>query len=149
MPVIRLETRIAAAPEDCFELSLDVDLHMQSTAASKERAVAGVMSGRLGPGESVTWEAVHFGVRLHLTSRITEFDRPHRFVDEMVRGPFNHLRHVHEFLAADGGTLMVDSFDYASPLGVLGKLADLFLVRRYLERLLRTRNAFIKAVAER
>jgi ligand-binding SRPBCC domain-containing protein len=147
MPVIHVETRIDADPQRCFNLARDVGVHQQSTAKSKERAVDGVTAGKLALGETVTWEAIHFGVRMRLTSRITAFDPPRRFVDEMVKGPFHHLRHVHEFRPVDG-TLMIDDFDYASPLGLLGRIADAVLVRRYLDRLLRERNAFIKRVAE-
>lgn len=148
MPHIHLETRIAADPQRCFDLARDVELHQQSTARSKERAVGGVMSGKLALGDTVTWEATHFGIRMRLTSRITEFDPPQRFVDEMVKGPFHHLHHVHEFREFDG-TLMVDDFDYASPLGPLGWIADALVLHRYLERFLRQRNAFIKRIAER
>jgi len=148
MPVIVLRTRVAAPPSRCFDLARDVDLHQRSTAASRERAVAGVTSGRLGRGDEVTWEATHFGVRQRLTSRITEFDPPNRFVDEMVRGAFTRFRHEHQFLSIPDGTEMVDTFDYTSPLGPLGRLADGLFLRRYMTRLLRDRNAYLKRVAE-
>ena len=148
MPVIVLRTRVAAPPSRCFDLARDIDLHQRSTAASRERAVAGVTSGPLGRGDEVTWEATHFGVRQRLTSRITEFDPPNRFVDEMVRGAFARFRHEHQFLSIPDGTDMVDIFDYTSPLGPLGRLADGLFLRRYMTRLLRARNAYLKRVAE-
>ena len=148
MPIIRLETLIAAPVETCFDLARDVDLHQRSTAASGEKAVAGVTSGLMGLGDEVTWEATHFGVRQRLTSRISEFDRPNRFVDEMVRGTFARLRHTHDFLRQDAGTLMVDVFDYTAPLGPLGRLADVIFLRRYMTRFLQQRNAYLKSVAE-
>ena len=148
MPVIVLRTRIVAPPSRCFDLARDVDLHERSTAASHERAVAGVTSGLLKPGDEVTWEATHLGVRQRLISRITEFDPPNRFVDEMVRGAFARFRHEHQFLAVRGGTEMVDIFDYTSPLGPLGRLADGLFLRRYMMRLLRARNAYLKRAAE-
>ncbi len=43
---------------------------------------------------------------------------------------------------------MVDVFDYASPLGPLGWLADRLVIRRYMERFLITRNRILKAAAE-
>jgi ligand-binding SRPBCC domain-containing protein len=55
---------------------------------SNEQAIAGVMSGLIGPDEEVTWEARHFGLRVRMTSRITEYDRPRAFTDEQVSGPF-------------------------------------------------------------
>jgi len=148
MPVIVLRTRVAAPPSRCFDLARDVDLHQRSTAASRERAVAGVTSGLLGRGDVVTWEATHFGVRQRLTSRVTEFDPPNRFVDEMVRGAFARFRHEHQFLSVPDGTEMVDIFDYTSPLGPLGRLADGLFLRRYMTRLLRDRNAYLKQAAE-
>ncbi len=148
MPVIVLRTPVKAPPSRCFDLARDIDLHQRSTAASRERAIGGVTSGLLGPGDEVTWEATHFGVRQRLTSRITEFDPPRRFVDEMVRGAFRRFRHEHQFLTMDGGTEIVDIFDYTSPLGPLGWAADRVFLRRYMTRLLRQRNAYLKQVAE-
>jgi ligand-binding SRPBCC domain-containing protein len=149
VPKIYLATRIAASPQRCFDLARSVEIHQQSTASSGERAVAGVTAGLLVLGDSVTWEARHFGVRMRLTSRITEFDPPRRFVDEMIEGPFHRLRHVHEFQDLGAvGSLMIDDFDYTSPLGLLGRFADALIVHSYMERLLRQRNAFIKQTAE-
>ena len=148
MPVIRLETLIAAPIETCFDMARDVDLHQRSTAASAEKVVAGVTSGRMELGDEVTWEATHFGVRQRLSSRITAFDRPNRFVDEMVRGAFARFRHTHDFIRQNAGTLMVDVFDYTSPLGVVGRLADFLFLRRYMTRLLQRRNAYLKSAAE-
>ena len=149
MPVIVLRTPVGAQPSRCFDLARDVDLHQRSTAASRERAVAGVTSGLLGLGDEVTWEATHFGIRQRLTSRITEFDPPHRFIDEMVRGAFARFRHEHQFLAAEGGTEMVDIFDYESPLGFLGRLADALFLRGYLLRFLSERAGALKHEAEK
>jgi ligand-binding SRPBCC domain-containing protein len=148
VPVIRLETLIHAPPERCFDLARDVDAHTASTASTRERAVAGVTSGLLGPGDEVTWEAVHFGLRRRLTARITRFDRPHLLEDEMVRGAFRVFTHRHEFGAVEGSTLMVDTFRYASPLCVLGVLADRLFLERYMRRLLTERAAFLKRAAE-
>jgi ligand-binding SRPBCC domain-containing protein len=148
VPVIRLETLIAAPIETCFDMARDVDLHQRSTAASAEKVVAGVTSGRMELGDEVTWEATHFGVRQRLSSRITAFDRPNRFVDEMVRGAFARFRHTHDFMRQNAGTLMVDVFDYTSPLGVVGRLADFLFLRRYMTRLLQRRNAYLKSAAE-
>lgn len=148
MQTIRLETRIQAPVEVCFDLARSVDAHCLSVAGTRERAVAGVTTGLLELGAVVTWEAVHFGLRLRLTVKITEFERPRRFVDERVHGPFAALKHVHEFLPAEGGTVMRDVFQYALPCGPLGRLADRLLVHRYLTRLLSSRNRELKRMAE-
>ena len=148
MPVIRLETFVQAPPERCFDLARDVEAHVGSTAGTGERAVAGVITGLLGPGDQVTWEATHLGVRQRLTSRITRFERPRLFEDVMVRGAFRSFTHTHEFRPVDGGTLMVDTFRYASPLGPLGVLADRLFLERYMRRLLADRAQYLKRIAE-
>lgn len=149
MPTIALKTLIHAHPERCFDLSLSVDLHQNSMVKTRERAVAGVTSGLMGLGDTVTWEAVHFGVRQHLTSKITELERPARFVDEQIQGIFQELRHVHEFVPqVDGSTLMCDTFFFRAPLGPLGRLAEVMFLTGYMRRLLQHRNSFLKQIAE-
>ena len=148
MLTITSELFIAVPPERCFDLARDISLHCRTAAWTGEKAIAGVTSGLIGPGESVTFEARHLGMRRRLTSRVVAFERPRFFVDEMQRGAFKYLRHVHEFEPAEGGTLMRDVIQWASPLGPLGRLADALLVERHLARFLARRNASLKAFAE-
>ncbi|GAB2535622.1 SRPBCC family protein [Rufibacter soli] len=122
---------------------------MASTQQTQERAVRGVLSGLIGLDETVTWQATHFGVRQYLQTRITEFQRPVLFVDEMVTGAFQRFRHEHSFKALNSAaTLMEDQFDYTSPFWWLGNLADYLFLQRYMTRLLRKRNQLLKEVAE-
>jgi hypothetical protein len=95
MPIISIVTRIAASIEVCFDLARSIDVHIESTVGTDEKAVAGVTSGLIDLGQEVTWEATHFGVRQRLTSRITAFDRPGHFRDSQVRGPFRRFDHDH------------------------------------------------------
>lgn len=148
MPVVRLQTWVQAPIARCFDLSRDVGVHTQSTTQTGERAVAGVTSGLIGLGETVTWEAVHFGIRQRLTAKITALDPPYLFVDEMVQGAFKRFRHTHRFTESNGGTLIEDTFDYTSPLGFLGRIADILILERYMYRFLERRNAYLKQVAE-
>lgn len=148
MPTIHLETAIHAPPERCFDLSLSVDLHAQSQASARERPIAGVLAGEMRLGDTVTWEAVHFGVKQHLTSRITAYERPTTFTDEMVAGVFQQLHHTHRFVPQSYGTLMIDDFTFRAPLGILGRLAEMLFLTRYMRELLLSRNRYLKRVAE-
>ena len=149
MPLIQLETLIHAPIDRCFDLSRDIDLHMRSTEETHEVAVAGVTTGLIGLGEEVTWEATHFGMRQRLTTRITVFSRPGHFRDSQVRGAFRRFDHDHYFVALYGAaTLMRDEFDYDSPLGWLGRVADHFFLEAHMRSFLEKRNLLIKEVAE-
>lgn len=148
MPVIKTEFFINAPIQVCFDLARSIDIHMDSTAHTHERAIAGVTSGLIELNHTVTWEAIHFGIKQRLTAKITEFCRPTYFVDEMVSGAFKRFRHEHRFIKRKNGTMMVDCFDYTSPLGWLGNLADVLFLERYMKDLLTKRNEHIKRVAE-
>ena len=148
MPIIRLRTEISAKRALVFDLSRSIDLHQLSTERTNETAIAGTTSGLIGLNEWVTWRAKHFGIYQHLTSKVTAYDRPNSFVDEMMSGAFKSFRHEHHFEDTEAGTLMLDTFAYRSPFGVLGHLADALFLQRYMTRLLATRNAVIKEYAE-
>ncbi|WP_236017274.1 SRPBCC family protein [Roseivirga sp. E12] len=130
-------------------MSRSIDLHKISTKDTNEEAIAGKMSGLIELNESVTWRAKHFGVYQKLSSRITEFDRPNYFVDEMIEGAFSSFRHQHVFKSLDDNmTEVIDVFDYKSPFWFLGTIADNFFLKRYMTNLLRDRNDVIKDFAE-
>jgi ligand-binding SRPBCC domain-containing protein len=99
-------------------------------------------------GDTVTWEAVHFFVRQHLTSKIVAYERPCMFVDEMQRGAFKRWRHTHRFGPRPDGTLMLDDVDFAAPFGPLGRLAETLLLKRYMTGFLVKHNLFFKRMAE-
>jgi len=149
MHVIRLETLIAAPIEACFELSLSVDAHAASMSGSREQAIAGVTSGALALGDTVTWRARHFGIPFPMTSAITAYEYPTRFVDEQVRGPFRRWWHEHTFESLDGGRIrMIDVAEFRSPVRPVGSLVDRFVLDRYMRQLLVQRNAWLKQTLE-
>lgn len=148
MPIITLTTEINAPPQRCFDLSRSIDLHKICAHESNEKAIDGKTFGLISLNESVTWEAKHFGFKQRLTSKITHFDEPHRFVDEMTKGIFKSIYHKHLFAEIDGKTVMGDYFEYVSPFGLLGKLADVLFLKTYLRNMLIKRNQIIKQFAE-
>lgn len=149
MPELVLTTHVAAPPGRCFALSLSVDAHTRSMGASGERAVAGVTSGSLTLGDTVTWQARHFGLPFRMTSAITVFEEPTRFVDEQAKGPFASWWHEHLFQPSGDGTVMTDRVRYRSPAGPVGVLVDRLVLERYMTRLLAQRNAWLKQELER
>lgn len=138
---IHLETDIAAPIEHVFDLARDIDFHQRSMAHTNEQAVGGRTIGRIGAGEMVTWRARHLGLTWSLTSQVTAFDPPRRFVDEQTSGPFAWFRHEHRFEATPGGTRMIDDWEHAAPFGLLGRIVDRLVLGRLLGRLLASRNA--------
>jgi len=148
MPHIKLFTKINAPVERCFDLSRSIDLHKISTNHTNEEAIAGVTKGLINLNEFVTWRAKHFGVWQKLTSKITVYEPNVLFVDEMLDGAFKSIHHTHTFEHTAGVTTMKDDFIFESPLGFLGRLANLIILKSYLTKLLVKRNNIIKEYAE-
>ena len=148
MPKIVLETQINALAEVCFDLMRDIRLHTETTTQTKEKAIAGVMNGKIGLGQTVTFEGVHFGIRQRLTVKVVEFERPRLFVDEMIEGVFKSFKHIHEFFQNENGVLMRDTLVWTAPLGFLGKIADKLFLENHLRRLVTKRNLKLKEIAE-
>ncbi len=71
------------------------------------------------------------------------------FEDTMLQGAFKSMRHEHVFrVMPDGSTQMKDVLYFSAPLPVLGKMAEVFVLRRYMQNLLHERNVVLKQVAE-
>lgn len=130
-----------AAVEALFDVSLSIDAHMDAFATSRESAIAGVTSGQIGLGETVTWRARHFGFWFVMTSQITALERTSRFVDEQVDGPFRMFVHEHRFRREGKKTIMTDIVTVASP--VFGLLVDRMILAPYLRRMITRRNAHL------
>ena len=131
-----------------FDLIRNIDFHKISTKKSNEEAIAGKTSGLIALNETVTWWAKHLGFTQELTSIITDFDAPFFFADEMVKGTFKSFRHEHYLHQKSNGIIMKDIFEYESPLGFLGKIADFLFLERYMQNFLVERNTMIKEYAE-
>jgi ligand-binding SRPBCC domain-containing protein len=149
VPHLVIETFIRAPREVVFDLARDVSAHNRSASFSDERCVEpGRTEGLLELNDLVTFEGVHFGIRQRFTAKIIEIDRPHHFIDELVKAAFKSMRHVHAFEEREGGTLMRDTLDWVSPFGILGVLADKIAVTRHLRNFVTKKQLALKAIAE-
>jgi ligand-binding SRPBCC domain-containing protein len=149
MPTIQHSQYIKAPIEVCFDLARSVEVHIHTTSGTQERAVGGVTSGLLEEGDTVTWEAVHFGIRQRLTAKVTVMEKPFRFVDIMVKGAFKSFVHTHEFVEEAEGTVMIDTFQFESPFGLLGIAADKLFLERYMREFIESRAEGLRELAEK
>jgi ligand-binding SRPBCC domain-containing protein len=151
--MVRLEETIEidAPIERCFDLARSIEVHVLGNVHFGENALAvgDVNSGLIEMGQTVVWRAKHFWIWQTLTSRMTAFNRPVFFEDTMLRGAFKSMRHEHFFRSLpEGGTEMKDVLYFSAPLPVLGRIAEVLVVRRHMHNLLHERNVVLKQVAE-
>ncbi len=148
MAKVELLTEINAPIEKCFDLARNISIHLESTKETSEKVIAGRTTGLMELGETITWEGKYLGIRQTLSSKITAFDYPNFFADEMVEGAFKYFRHEHHFVKMDNYTLMKDVFIFESPFGVVGKLFNRLILIKHITTFLKRRNSIIKQVAE-
>ncbi|MDA2807853.1 SRPBCC family protein [Nocardiopsis suaedae] len=149
MSRIELTTVLPVPADRVFRACADPHLHPLTMRRHRERVVHTSASGLFAQGDTVTFQARHFGIPWRLSARITRMDAPHSFVDEQVRGPFARLRHEHVFhRLEDRSCLMTDLVDFRSPLGPLGCLADALVLKEYMRLLIAERNANLLRLLE-
>lgn len=144
MTRIEISTLIKGNAEEVFDLSRNIDFHLESAHLTDEKAISGITSGLIGLNETVTWEGKHFGFWLQHTSKIVKLEKPNSFVDLMIDGHFTYFVHKHEFTQEGAITIMKDQLLYKVPYGILGKIFDKLVLKRYLTHFLRYRNEMIK-----
>ena len=149
MSQIKITTVIKSDIKSVFDQSRNIDFHQKSTVHTNEEAIDGKTSGLIEMNESVTWRAKHFGIYQKFTSQITAFQSPLYFVDEMTKGAFKDFRHEHHFKSTALGTQMIDVLNFNSPFGLLGKIIDALVLKKYLKNLLISRNNMLKEELEK
>ncbi|WP_394352500.1 SRPBCC family protein [Flavobacterium silvaticum] len=130
-------------------MARNVDFHKLSVANTNEEAVAGRTSGLCELGDRITWEATHFGIRQRLSVEITKFEKPYFFEDTMTKGAFKSMRHEHHFSFENGLTVMKDEFYFEAPFGIIGKIFNALILKKYMMTFLLQRNALLKELAEK
>ena len=148
MPHIHLTLFIVAPVDRVFNLSRSINLHQISTIDTNEKAIGGVLNGLININETVTWQAKHLFKTRQFTSKITAMQSPDFFIDEMLKGDFKSFHHEHHFKAVENGSIMIDLVNFESPYGIIGKIANSFFLKSYIEKLLIKRNTVIKDYAE-
>ncbi|WP_229675600.1 SRPBCC family protein [Saccharibacillus kuerlensis] len=134
----------------CFDAARNIGLHPQTVwPSTRERALpSGRTEGLIEKGETVVFEAIHFGVRQQLVSVVEEMDKPHVFVDRMHKGAFRHMMHRHEFEETAEGTLVRDILEFGSPLGPIGQVFDALVLKRYMRSFILYRQRKMKNLIE-
>jgi ligand-binding SRPBCC domain-containing protein len=148
MALIRTSLQIKAPVEIVFDLARSIDLHLISTEGTREKAVAGVVTGLIQQGETVTWEARHLFKKRSFQTLISAMEPFHYFRDEMIKGDFKSFYHEHFFEPNEKGTLMTDQVNMAAPYGLIGIMVNSLFLKNYIKKFLTKRNLVIKQYAE-
>lgn len=81
------------------------------------------------------------GIPIRWRTRISEWEPQHRFVDEMLRGPYRWWHHEHLFEFCDAGTRVIDRVHYGVPGGAL---VHRLVVGRDVQKIFEYRQATLR-----
>lgn len=128
--ILEREQRLSGSPADVFQFFADArNLEAITPPLLRFRLVTPDPIA-MGRGTLIRYRLRVRGVPVSWLTEIKEWDPPHRFVDEQLKGPYALWHHTHTFEADGDGTIMRDVVRYAIGFGPLGALANELLVRR-------------------
>jgi ligand-binding SRPBCC domain-containing protein len=100
----------------------------------------------MGQGQLIDYRLRVHGAPIRWRSEITAWDPPHRFIDELRRGPYRYWRHEHRFEPCPDGTRVIDEIHYGVPGGAL---VHRLFVRRDLLAIFAYRHAHLEQLFPR
>ncbi|MBF0585348.1 SRPBCC family protein [Prosthecochloris sp. N3] len=83
---------------------------------------------------------------LRWVTGITRVEKPERFEDEQVEGPYEYWHHRHEFTPVENGVMMTDTIEYRIPYGPFGELLDVLFINRRLDEVFRYRQKKVEEI---
>ncbi|MDX6706469.1 MAG: hypothetical protein QOI48_2315 [Solirubrobacteraceae bacterium] len=147
---LRREQRLSGSPQSVFAFFSDAANLEAITPPMLGFRIATPGSIEMRTGTLIEYRLRVHGVPMRWTTAIREWEPPHRFVDEQLRGPYALWQHTHTFQDdGSGGTLMSDVVRYAIGFGPLGAVAQRLLVRRDLDAIFDYRAARVRELLGR
>ena len=133
----KLERRqhLPASPQESFEFFADAMNLEAITPPWLRFRVTTRAPIEMRSGTVIEYKLRLHGVPVGWRARIEAWEPGRRFTDVQLSGPYRLWHHTHWFERDGDGTLMRDVVRYALPLGPIGALAHLLVVRRDLDRI--------------
>ena len=102
----------------------------------------------MSTGRLIDYKIYLMGIPIHWRTLITDFDPPHMFVDQQIKGPYTMWHHTHTFQKVDGGVEIKDRVVYSIPFSILGRLLNFLWIRKDLENIFNYRKKVIDELFE-
>ena len=143
--VLHLSACIHAPIERCFQLTCAIALVQEEL---RMKPVSGKRSGFVRGGDVVRWEGWQLGMKhFHVTS-ISGYTPPNFMQDTMLAGRFRTFQHDHHLRETRDGTALDDEVRFTLPFGVLGRMVAKYIMVPHIHKLMASRFARIKRIAE-
>jgi ligand-binding SRPBCC domain-containing protein len=141
--ILEREQRIPRSVDEVFAFFSDAHNLEAITPPWLHFRILRVTEGEIRRGTLIQYALRWRVIPLRWTTEITEWEPPHRFVDNQISGPYRLWHHEHTFTANDDVTIMRDRVTYTLPLGIFGRGAHALMVRRDVARIFDYRAQYI------
>lgn len=137
------EQYIPLPPEKIFPFFAEAENLGRLTPPLLDFKIEGTSTPDVREGTLIDYTLKVHGVPLKWKTQIEEWHPPQRFVDNQLKGPYKLWHHTHSFEAFGGGTLMKDRVRYILPVGYVGWLGGMALVRGDVEKIFSFRREVV------
>lgn len=103
---------------------------------------------KMSIGRLIDYKIYLMGIPIHWRTLITDFDPPHTFIDQQIKGPYTIWHHTHTFQKVDGGVEIKDRVVYSIPFSILGRILNFLWIRKDLENIFNYRKKVIDELFE-
>jgi len=104
------------------------------------------LSIKMEEGTIIDYKINLNGFKMNWRSVITKWDPPFCFEDTQVKGPYKIWIHEHKFEVESGTTLMTDTIQYLSPVGIFEFIPHNLFVRRKVESIFDYREKILSEI---
>jgi len=80
------------------------------------------------------------GIKMNWVTEITQLKDGEYFIDEQRFGPYKFWHHTHRINIIEGGVEMLDTVHYSPPFGIIGSMANHWLIKRQLKEIFEYRR---------
>lgn len=94
------------------------------------------LSEKMYPGMIITYKVSPlFNIKMNWVTEITHVREREFFVDEQRVGPYKIWHHQHHIEPTNKGVLMKDIVSYKPPLGIIGSIANVVIIKNKLNEI--------------
>jgi uncharacterized protein (TIGR01777 family) len=141
--LLRSSTDLRHSRADVFEFFCRAQNLGLMTPMQMAMQIVGEVPRDVQAGTCINYTLKVGPVPLRWRTRIARWQPPQLFTDAQERGPYRCWWHEHHFSEVGSGTRMEDRVYYAAPLGLLGRLAHFFMIKRQLHQIFWYRQSAI------
>ncbi len=98
---------------------------------------------KMDTGRLIDCKIYLMGIPIHWRSLITDFELPHMFIDQQIKGLYTMWHHTHTFHEMDGRVEIKDRVVYSIPFSILGRILNYLWIRKDLQNIFYYRKRVI------